>query len=160
MKRNIARTTLLISVATLCMSLAPAVQAAEHCSNAKAAGKWALTLTGTLILPTGPVPAAATASATVDANGNIVSGTEARNVGGDFAYETLTGSWTVNPDCTGTLTVYAYENGQLVRTSVLAIVFVDDLRKVRMVQESLTLPNGTAIPVVITADGNRLFPED
>src|SRR5664280_89303 len=84
------------------MSSAPAVQAAEHCSNAKAAGKWALTLTGTLILPTGPVPGAATASATVDANGNIVSGTEARNVGGDFAYETLTGSWTVNPDCTGT----------------------------------------------------------
>jgi hypothetical protein len=160
MKRNIARTTLLIAVAALCMSSAPAVRAAEHCSNAKAAGKWALTLTGTLILPTGPVPAAATASGTFDANGNIVSGTEARNVGGDFAYETLTGSWTVNPDCTGTLTVYAYENGQLVRTSVLAIVFVDDLRKVRMVQESLTLPNGTPIPVVITADGNRLFPED
>ena len=160
MKRKVARTTLLIAVAALCLSSAPSVQAAEHCSNAKAAGKWALTLTGTLILPTGPVPAAATASGTFDANGNIVSGTEARNVGGDFAYETLTGSWTVNPDCTGTLTVYAYENGQLVRTSVLAIVFVDDLRKVRMVQESLTLPNDTPIPVVITADGNRLFPED
>ncbi len=142
------------------MSLAPAVQAAEKCSNAKAAGKWGFTLAGTLIPPTGPVPAAATASATVDANGNLVSGTEARNVGGDFAYETLTGSWTVNSDCTGTLTVYAYENGQLVRTSVLAIVFVDDLRKVRMVHESLTLPNGTPIPVVITADGNRVFPED
>ena len=81
-------------------------------------------------------------------------------MGGDFAYETLTGSWTVNPDCTGTLTVYAYENGQLVRTSVLAIVFVDDLRQVRMVQESLTLPDGTPIPVVITADANKLFPED
>jgi hypothetical protein len=60
MKRKFARTTLLIiSVATVCMSLAPAVHAAETCSNAKAAGKWGLTLTGTLILPTGPVPGAA-----------------------------------------------------------------------------------------------------
>jgi len=161
MKRKIVRATLLmISLATACLGLAPAVQAAEHCSNAKAAGEWGLILTGTLILPTGPVPAAATASGTFDAKGNIVSATEARNVGGSFANETLTGSWTVNPDCTGTLTVDAYGNGQLVRTSVLAIVFVDDLRKVLMVQESLTLPDGTTIPVVITADGNKLFRED
>ena len=156
MKRNVARSTLLISVAALCLGVVPAVQAADHCSNAKAAGTWGLTLTGTLILPTGPVPGAAVARATIDAAGNI-SGTEARNVGGGFANETLTGSWTVNSDCTATLTVNIYESGVLVRTSVLAAVFVDDSNKVRMVQESLTLPDGTTIPVVITADGNKLF---
>jgi len=64
MKRNIARTMLMIiSVVTLCMGLASAAQAADHCSNAKAAGNWGLTLTGTLILPTGPVPGAAVARA-------------------------------------------------------------------------------------------------
>jgi hypothetical protein len=159
MKRNIARTTLtIISVVTLCMGLVPAMQAADHCSNAKAAGNWGLTLTGTLLLPTGPVPGAAVARARIDAAGNI-SGTEARNVGGGFANETITGSWNVNSDCTATLTVIIYESGVLVRTSVLSAVFVDDSNKVRMVQESLTLPDGTTIPVVITADGNKLFSE-
>jgi hypothetical protein len=160
MKRKFARTTLLIiSVATVCVSLAPAVHAAETCSNAKAAGKWGLTLTGTLILPTGPVPGAAVGILSVDGAGDI-SGTEARNVGGGFANETITGSWVVNSDCTATVTVNIYESGVLVRTSVLASVFVDHLRKLRAVQESLALPNGTTIPVVITIDGNRLFPED
>jgi hypothetical protein len=160
MKRHIARTTLaIIFVVTLCMALVPAVQAADHCSNAKAAGTWGLTLTGTLILPTGPVPGAAVGRVRIGADGDV-SGTEARNVGGGFANETLTGSLTVNSDCTATLTVNIYESGVLVRTSVLAAVFVDDSNKVRMVQESLTLPDGTTIPVVITVEGIRLFPED
>jgi hypothetical protein len=160
MKRKIVRTTLLmISLATVCMSLAPAVQAAEHCSNAKAAGNWGFTLTGTLILPTGPVPGAAVGRVSADAAGNI-SGTEARNVGGGFANETLTGSWTVNSDCTATLTANIYESGVLVRTSVLAVVFVDNSSKIRGVQESLTLPDGTPIPVVITFEADKLFHEE
>jgi hypothetical protein len=160
MKRKIVRATLLmISLATVCVGMAPAVQAAEHCSNAKAAGTWGLTLTGTLLLPTGPVPGAAVARVRIDADGKT-SGTEARNVGGGFANETLTGSLTVNSDCTATVTASVYESGVLVRTVVLAAVFVDESNKVRMVQESLTLPDGTTIPVVITVEGIRLFPEE
>ena len=159
MKRRFARTTLLISVAALCLGVAPAVRAAETCSNAKAAGQWGFTLTGTLILPTGLVPGAAVGRFGVDAAGNV-SGTEARNVGGGFANETITGSWTVNSDCTVTLNVNIYESGVLVRTSVLAGVFVDNSSKIRAVQESLALPDGTTIPVVITVEGNKLFRED
>jgi hypothetical protein len=158
MKRKFARTTLLISVAALCLGAAPAVHAAEKCSNAKAAGQWGFTLTGTLILPTGPVLGAATGRFSADSAGNV-SGTEARNVGGGFANETIAGSWTVNSDCTATLTANIYESGVLVRISVLDVVFVDNSSKIRAVQESLTLPDGTPIPVVITADGNKLFSE-
>jgi hypothetical protein len=159
MKRKFARTTLLISVAALCLGVAPAVHGAETCSNAKAAGQWGFTLTGTLILPTGLVPGAAVGRFRVDAAGNV-SGTEARNVGGGFANETITGSWTVNSDCTVTLNVNIYESGVLVRTSVLAGVLVDNSSKIRAVQESLALPDGTTIPVVITVEGNKLFRED
>jgi hypothetical protein len=162
MNRNIARTALvIISVVTLCMSLASAAHAEDNgrCSTAKAAGKWGFTLTGTLILPTGPVPGAAVGRIRVDAAGNI-SGTEARNVGGGFANETITGSWSVNSDCTTTITAYIYESGVLVRTSVLDGVFVDHSNKLRAVQESLTNPDGSTIPVVITLDGDRLFRED
>jgi hypothetical protein len=157
MKRNIARATLvMISIATLYMSVVPAAQADDHCSTAKAAGRWGATLTGTLILPTGPVPGAAVGTLSVDAAGNI-SGTQARNVGGDFANETIIGTWTVNRHCTGTFIAYIYESGELVRTSVLSLVFDDNLRQIRMVQQSLTLPDGTKIPVVVTVEGKRLF---
>ena len=153
MKCNIARTTLLISVTTLCLGMVP-VHAADTCSTAKAAGKWGFSLSGTLILPTGPVLGAAVGRLSVDAAGNI-SGTESRNVDGGFANETLTGLWSVNSDCTATVTANIYESGILVRTSVLAAVFGDHSGKIRAVQESLTLPDGTTIPVVITLEGNR-----
>ena len=145
------------------MTALPVVHAGSPtgCSTETAAGNWGVTLNGTLILPSGPVPAAGVARATIDAQGNVTSlaGTEARNVGGGFANETITGSWVVKPDCTGTLTIYAYESGTLVRTSVLAILFVDNLNEVLMVQDSLTLPDGTTLPVVITAEGKRVFPQ-
>jgi hypothetical protein len=158
MRLKIARRTfVMISVATLCLTLGPLAQADDSCSTANAAGEWGFTLTGTLILPTGPVPAAAIARGTLDAQGNIVSATEARNVGGDFANETITGSWIVNSDCTGTLTINAYESGKLVRTSVLSMVFVDNLREVLMIQQSLTLPDGTSLPVVINVEAKKVF---
>jgi hypothetical protein len=48
--------------------------------------------------------------------GNRLAGTESRSVGGGYADETLTGKWTVNPDCTGTVIASFFEDGQLVRT--------------------------------------------
>ena len=79
-------------------------------------------------------------------------------MGGQFANETLgPGTWTVNSDCTGTLTAKVFVSGVLVRTSVLSFVVDDNLREVRVVQQSLTLPDGTNVPVVITFEGRRIF---
>jgi hypothetical protein len=118
------------------------------------AGNWAFTLNGVLILPTGPVPIAGIIRGTADINGNV-AGTEARNVGGGFGDEALTGNWIINADCTGTATVSAYKSGQLVRTGVLSIVFDDNGKQVRMVQQSFTLPDGTQVLVVATAEGRK-----
>ena len=97
---------------------------------------------------------AAIARATVDNDGNLI-GTEARSVGGGYADETVAGNWTVKSDCTGTLTVNIYESEQLVRISVVAIVFDDNSKEARMVQKSLTLPDGTQLPVVITLEARK-----
>ncbi len=132
---------------------------ARSCSLADSAGNYGFTLTGVVILSTGPVPIAAAGRITLDAKGNV-SGTESRSVGGGFADETFTGSYAVNPDCTGTATVNFYESGQLVRTSVLSIVFDNNEREIRMVQKSLQLPNGAFLPVVITVEARRVFTED
>ena len=81
-------------------------------------------------------------------------------MGGGFADETFNGTFTVNADCTGTATLKFYESGQLVRTSVLSLVFDNNSREIRMVQKSLTLPNSAALPVVITVEARRMFTEE
>jgi len=128
-------------------------------SLTSSAGKYGFTLTGVVIPATGPVPIAAVGRAVLDATGNV-SGTESRSVGGGFADETFTGTYTVNPDCTGTATLNFYESGVLVRTSILSIVFDNDEREIRMVQKSLELPNGAFLPVVITVEARRIFTDD
>lgn len=145
------KSMLVIALAVMVASFAPAAQAA-NCSTQTVAGDWSFTLTGTLILPTGNVLVGAIATATVDRSGKITSSTEARNVGGDYADETITGYWTVNSDCTGTLYIKAYESGQLVRTSVVSMTFDDDSAEGRGVQQSLQLPGGAYVPVVLTLE--------
>lgn len=154
MKPNATRTSLaILSLGVFLAIVIPDAHAAT-CSTATVGGNWGFTLSGTLILPSGPVPAAAVARGTADLEGNI-TGTEARNVGGDYADETVSGNWTVNPDCTGTLTINAYQAGELVRISVLSIVFDENSKQIRMVQKSLTLPDGTQLPVVVTVEGRK-----
>lgn len=155
MHRNTGHLNLVITtLVALLVSLSPAAVAAK-CSTATVAGSWGVTLTGTLLLPTGPVPGAAVAALNADSAGNI-TGTEARNVGGGFANETITGAWTVNSDCTGVVSANIYESGVLVRTVVLSLVFDQNSTEIRMLQQSLTLPDGTAIPVVVTVQGMKL----
>jgi hypothetical protein len=153
MNLHITRLLLSLSLGTLLIG-SSVMMHAENCSTDTVAGKWAFTLTGTLLLPSGPVPAAAVVNATLSIDGNV-SGGEARNVGGDYANETVKGTYSVSANCTGTATVNFFEAGQLVRTSVLALVFDDDSKQLRMVQKSLTLPDGTQVPVVITVEGKK-----
>jgi len=131
------------------------VSQAGQCSLGSSAGSYGFTLSGVVILSTGGVPIAAVGRADLDAAGNV-SGTESRSVGGGFADETFTGTYAVNADCTGTTTIKFYESGQLVRTSVLSIVFDNNSREIRMVQKSLHLPNNAFLPVVITVEARRI----
>jgi len=139
----------------------PAVAHTRSCSLSDTAGKYGFTLTGVVLLGTGPVPIAAVGRAVLDDSGNV-TGTESRSVGGGFADETFTGTYTVNPDCTGTTTLNFYESGKLVRTSILSIIFDDHEREIRMVQKSLQLPppSGAFLPVVITVEARRISAED
>ena len=155
-RKTVSSTLMIILLVTIFLSAAPSAQA-QQCSMAGAAGKYAFTLTGVLITPAGPVPGAAVGRATLSAEGNV-SGTEARNVGGGFADETFTGTTTVNPDCTGIATIKFFESGVLVRTSVISIVFDDNMKEFRFVQKSLTLPDGTNVPVVVTGEAKKMFP--
>jgi hypothetical protein len=138
--------------------ITPYAQAGQ-CSLSGASGQYGFTLTGVVITQAGAVPIAAVGRANLGSTGNV-SGTEARSVGGGYADETFTGTFTINPDCTGTTTLQFFESGQLVRTSVLSIVFDNNEHELRMVQKSLQLPNGAFLPVVITVEARRMSVED
>ena len=141
---------------------APAAQARNRsCSQAGVAGKWGYTYTGTIILPTGAIPTASVGRFTLDEAGNI-SGTQTRSVNGSVAEEIIKGKGTVNADCTATYKVDVYDGaGILLRSAVLAGVFVDKARELRLIFASLVvLPSGTSIPTVITVDAKRLFDEE
>lgn len=127
------------------------------CSLASVAGNYGFTLNGTLLLPSGIVPLAAIGRVTLTAQGNA-SGTEARNSGGSFAAETLTATFTVNPDCTGAATIMAFESGQLIRTAVVSAAWDDNSNEIREIAQSVTLPDGRSIPAVLTVEARKISP--
>jgi hypothetical protein len=144
----------LTTLGLLLLLAAPGLNAI--CSNATAAGTYAFTSTGTLILPTGAAPVAAVGLITFQLNGNT-TGSQDRSVGGAFAHETITGTLTVNRDCTSSLVANVYDtSGNLVRISTISAVFVNNAKLIRGVFESVTLPDGTALPAILTVDANRM----
>jgi len=141
------------------VALTPLQAEASHCSTAAAAGKWAYTYTGTIFTQNGPLPAASVGHFSSDAAGNI-TGSQTRSVAGNSGVEDISGKASLNKDCTGTATVDVLVNGQVQRTAVLAVVYDNNMNQARAIFESLTLADGTNVPVVITADYTRLFTED
>ena len=134
----------------------PSLHAA--CTSATAAGTFGFTTTGILILPapTGPVPVGAVGSITVDLNGNA-AGSQDRSLGGAFAHETLTGTLTVNRDCTISLLANVFDSsGNLVRTSTIDGVLVNNGKQIRAIFETVVLANGVSLGSVLTVDANRV----
>lgn len=128
---------------------------AERCSQASTAGTWAYTYTGTIITPNGPLPLASVGRYSQDFAGNV-TGSQNRSVAGGSGVEDIAGTVAVNSDCTATAKIDVLVNSELQRTSVLALVYDSNGNHVRMIFQSLTLPDGTNLPVVITVDGNRI----
>jgi hypothetical protein len=134
------------------------LQARAACSTASTVGNWAYTYTGTIFTPGGPAPAASVGHFRQDAGGNI-SGSQTRSVAGQSGVEDISGTVSVNADCTASATISVYVNGQLQRTAELALVYDSSGNHMRAIFQSLTA-DGTNVPVTITADGNRVTLKD
>lgn len=154
MKTNVFRSLLVLGVA-LAATLLPFQANAAQCSTGSTAGNWAYTYTGTLFTPNGPLPAASVGHFHQDLSGNI-SGNQTRSVAGQPGVEDISGSVSVSGDCTAILTINVLVNGQVLRTAQLAAVYDSNGNHVRAIFQSLTLPDGTNVPVVITIDGTRV----
>ena len=144
-------TNTLASIMWSIFILVPGLHAA--CSTASVAGRFGFTTTGS-IPAVGPV--AATGIFAQDASGNI-TGAQTRSLNGSVADETFTGTATVNSDCTGTDTVQVFQDGSLVRTTTLHVVYDDNGREARAIFTSLVLqPSGVSLPSIITIEARKL----
>jgi hypothetical protein len=149
MKRNLVA-TLTLSAIGFALSMANALPAqAAQCSLEGVKGSYGYTSNG--FVATSPmtfVPVAAAGRITFDGHGNV-SGTQTRVVAGSTLDETYAGTYSVNPDCTGSFTVLVQPD---TRTSTVNVVWTDNTNIVSAV---FTNPG-----FVLTATARRINPKD
>jgi hypothetical protein len=148
-----------LALVTTCMvALMMSPAQAATCSLSSVAGNWGYTYTGTVFAPSA-VPVAAVGRAHLSSDGNL-AGTQTHTTAGQTEVEEYYGTFTVNADCTGSMTINVTLNGQLVRTSTLSVVYDTNINHARMIFTSLTLAGGPSLPAVVTLDASRLVPRD
>ena len=123
MKNNLIARTILAAVG-LALSLTMALPAqATQCSLANVAGSYGYTANGFVAIAPGSfVPAAAAGRITLDGQGHV-NGTQTRVVAGSSLDETYSGTYSVNPNCTGSFTVMVEPD---TRTSTVDVVWTDN----------------------------------
>jgi hypothetical protein len=134
--------TVLIGVPTL------AHGRTQSCSLGGVAGGYGYTTSGTI--PTlGAVAAVGRISLGEDGN---LTGAQTTSFNGAIVQETLSGTYSVSADCTGTATVNVYHSGVLVRTTNLSVVWDNHQRELR----AIFLTAGT----VLSINGRKIFREE
>jgi hypothetical protein len=156
LKRNLSSTAfVIVFVATIVMSMAATAQAGNACSFARAAGKYGTSDSGTVV---GIGPRAADALLTLDAAGNI-GGPVTASLNGSVTHGTLSGTYTVNPDSTGSANFSEFDqSGNLTITATVDFVWVDNMRELLFIFTSATLANGTSLGTVINGNARKLIP--
>ena len=152
MKRSTIATTFTIAaVSALALGTAPTMSAADKgCSNASLQGTFAYTGTGFVVTPVARAgPFAEVGTQTFDGNGATTT-TFTASGNGNLFQTTFTGTYTVNPDCTGTISLVA--PGPVPPAGVIVTLFFvmdDNLDGFQAIE---TIPG-----VVITRTARRQF---
>lgn len=153
MKNQIAHASLSgLFAITLIVSMAAPAHAAGPCSLARAAGNWALTDSGTVV---GVGPRVAVGVFKLDASGNLTDGVAASSLAGTVASETFSGTYTVNPDCSGGFDVKIYSSGTEIFELNAFTAFDDDMREMRAVFTSAVPPVGSPFQTVISLQARK-----
>jgi hypothetical protein len=112
--------TLGIILCSALLGFAQVVQARE-CTVSDAAGRYGYTSSGSIVTP--PVgPFTAIGHVTFTESGTF-SGAQTTSIAGNLVDEIVQGTFTVNPDCTGSATVYVFHGATLARTSRINLVW-------------------------------------
>jgi hypothetical protein len=144
-----SRTLVIGTLGIVAIAMAPALLADDwhggRCSNWSAAGAYGYTSTGTRI---GLGPVAGVGLVTLGRDGSV-DGKQTVSFNGTIASETFTGTYTVNDDCTGQLTVNVVSSiAAFNRTSSLDLVWVNRSDAIRAIF--------TGAGTIITIDANKV----
>lgn len=159
MKLNVTKPTtvtfvIVFAVSTL-MSIAAVADDGGACSFARAAGKYGTSDSGTVV---GIGPRAADALLTLDTAGNI-GGPVTASLNGSVSHSKLSGTYTVNRDCTGSASFSEFDlSGNLILTATVDFVWVNNMREIVFIFTSATLANGTSLATVINGTAKKLVP--
>jgi hypothetical protein len=134
MNRTIAATTLVIVLATtFVLGVLSSAQAGERkeCSDASLEGSFGFSSTGTLLALPAPKagPFAEIGRQTFDGRGST-DGTATLSANGNVGRVTFQGTYVVNPDCTGSMTLFV---SPINATVPLDFVIDDDGRELRAI---------------------------
>jgi hypothetical protein len=147
MKRSLSATLVAGLGLVLLGGFAPALLAHEHhsCSMRDVAATYGYTVNGTR---NGVGLAASVGTVTLDTSGNLV-GTQTASFAGTIVTETLSGTYTVNDDCTGSAVINVVSSiPAFNRISDINLVWDDDGEKLRFIFTN----SGT----ILTGDGQQM----
>ena len=164
MSRKITGTTFAFVCFTLLCGLLALPAPAQECSISQVAGKYAAWTQGNVI---GIGPRVSAAIFTLDPSGKVVNGKATSSLNGTVTPELFSGTYLVNPDCTGELNVVITDTSNppnKLFTVTVAIYFDDGGREIRGIFTSaVTVPpppppvtNGTALPTAIVFEARKI----
>jgi hypothetical protein len=122
---------LVVLAALALASVRVGVSEASGCTNASIAGAYGLTATGTLFAPNGSRSGIALVGRSVYDGQGRLAGTQIDSIDGTIERFTLTGTYAVQPDCTGSETFTFFPSGEVVHADFVvvaqshAIAFID-----------------------------------
>ena len=149
---TIAKNFTIAAGIALGLCIAPTAKAeVQGCSNATLKGTFSYKMTGALLIPGLEGPFAEVGVQTFDGNGGTTA-TATLSQNGNIYQVTITGKYTVNPNCTGTFTLQVAPFGV---TNLLFFV-LDDGGNGFQSLEINPAPGGKGS--VVTGSGRRQFP--
>ena len=149
--RNLAHRGLPLIVAIL--GIPAAAQADESsCSLSRAAATWTFTDSGTVI---GVGPRVAFGKFTLNASGKLENGVATSSLNGVIADETFYGTYTVNSDCTGTISIAVFSGGTELFAVSADMLFDDRMHRLNGIFTSIVTPGGVSLPSAIAVEARR-----
>ena len=139
--------------AALIVGMSAGAHGEDHnCSLAHSAGHWSLTDNGTVV---GIGPRVAVGVFRLDGKGNLLDGVAGSSLNGNIASETFSGTYTVNPDCSGSFDVKIYSGSTELFELTAFTAFDDDMKEMRAVFTSVIAPDGTSLASVISLQARK-----
>ena len=135
--------------ALVVLGIAPNLQAQPSCSNATLSGSFGYTNTGTILAGPDVGPFGGVGRQVFDGKGNT-GATATVSVNGNIFHVTIKGTYVVNPDCTGSMTLVV-SAGPETFTNHVDLVIVHGGTEFRAIN--------TDAGSVITTVGKKQFPE-